>query len=255
MSDQPQQGRKSVVIFGATSALARAVALEAAQDGYDVVLAARDEEECGYIAADVRTRTGVECVSLPFEALAFDQHEELVQACTDALSRLPDGVVVCFGHLPDQQQSQIDFNEARRTIDANFTATVSILSRFANAFGERGSGFIGVVTSVAGDRGRMSIYTYGAAKAGLNAYCQGLRNRLHHAGVTVTTIKPGFMDTKMTFGMGLPPLFTASPEQAGRATWRAIRRGRSTAYVLWFWRYIMLIFRAIPEWLFKRLKM
>lgn len=255
MTDQTNGQPRSVAILGATSAVARAIALQCAKDGYDVVLAGRDQEEGEALAADVRVRTGAACSTVPFDALAFDTHEPLVQDCRDALGRLPDGLVLCFGYMTDQAETQTDAQAARHTIDANFTAAVSVLSRFANAFEERGSGFIGVLTSVAGDRGRMSNYTYGSAKAGLGVFLQGLRNRLHHAGVSVTTVKPGFMDTKMTYGMDLPGLLTASPERAGEAAWRAIQRGRNEVYVLWFWRYIMLIIRSIPEWLFKRMTM
>ncbi len=247
--------RPGVVILGATSALARAIALEAGRDGFAVALAGRDAEECETLAADVRVRTGAPCAAVRFDALEFDRHDALLAACEDALGKPPDGAVVCFGYMTDQAETEKDFAAARRTIDVNYTAAASVLMRFAAALERRGAGFLGVVTSVAGDRGRMSNYTYGSAKAGLIAFAQGLRNRLHHAGVTVTTLKPGFMDTKMTYGLLKPGPLLASPEAAGRACWRAVRRGKSVAYVPWFWRGVMTLIRLLPECVFKRMKM
>ena len=111
-----------------------------------------------------------------------------------------------------------------------------------------------MITSVAGDRGRQSNYIYGAAKGGLDRFLQGLRNRLHRAGVAVVTLKPGFVDTPMTAGMDQGPLFV-SARRAGRAVHRAIERRRDVAYIPWFWRPIMAIIRALPEPVFKRLRL
>jgi short-subunit dehydrogenase len=161
--------------------------------------------------------------------------------------------VLCFGYLADQQQAQKDFALARRTLDVNLTAAVSILELAADYFEERRRGFICALSSVAGDRGRQSNYIYCAAKAGLTVYLQGLRQRLARAGVQVTTVKPGFVDTRMTFGKaGL--FLVATPEQAARGIVRAIRKKRDCAYVPGFWRWIMLVVRAIPECIFKRLR-
>jgi decaprenylphospho-beta-D-erythro-pentofuranosid-2-ulose 2-reductase len=155
----------------------------------------------------------------------------------------------------EQDVAQENFAEARATVSINLTAAISVLEPFALICEQRRGGFIGVVSSVAGDRGRQSNYIYGASKAGLSAYTQGLRNRLHKVGVPVTTIKPGFVDTKMTFGLPLPKPLVASPAAAGKAIHRAVTRGRDVAYVPFFWQYIMLLIRAIPEWQFKKMKL
>jgi short-subunit dehydrogenase len=126
----------------------------------------------------------------------------------------------------------------------------------ANYLEERGRGYIAAVSSVAGDRGRQSNYTYGASKAGLSAYLQGLRNRLHPAGVHVLTVKPGFVDTPMTHGLVNPdsPL-VASPEQVAADVDLAIRKRKDVIYTRWFWRAVMLVIGSIPERVFKRLKL
>lgn len=248
----PSSG-KSVVILGATSGVARPLAGEFARRGYVVGLAGRDREELERLAADVRTRYETACHVLHFDALAFQEHDAFPRQCEEVFGALPDGVMLCFGYMADQERAQADFETARRTIDTNLTGAISILERFAAPFALRGAGFIAALTSVAGDRGRKANYIYGASKAGLSTYLQGLRNRLYASGVQVTTIKPGFMDTPMTFGMNLPPMLTASPEAAAAAIARAVERGRNIAYVSFFWRYIMWIIKSIPEFQFKKM--
>ena len=133
---------------------------------------------------------------------------------------------------------------------------MALLAPLANYLESRRRGYLAAISSVAGDRGRQSNYTYGAAKAGLTAYLQGLRNRLYRSGVHVLTIKPGFVDTRMTQGRVNPnsPL-VASAARVARDIDRAIRRRRNVIYTPWFWRPIMLAVRALPEFLFKRLKL
>jgi short-subunit dehydrogenase len=245
---------KTAVILGATSAMARAVACEFARNGSDVILGARDQDENEAIATDIRIRFQVQATALPFVAEDVETHAAFMEQCGRLAGESIEGVVLCVGCMEDQAKAQADFDTACHVLDVNLAAAVSMLERFAAMFEARRRGVIAAVSSVAGDRGRQSNYIYGAAKAGLSTYLEGLRNRLHHAGVQVTTIKPGFVDTKMTFG--LPGLFlVASPEQAGRAIHRAICARKDVVYVPWFWRYIMLIIRSIPEWKFKRMRM
>jgi decaprenylphospho-beta-D-erythro-pentofuranosid-2-ulose 2-reductase len=245
---------KHVAIFGATSSVARALAAEFAREGYGLVLAGRDPYEVRAVAADLRLRTGVPTQAVPFEALEFESHarswEEVRAAAGDELA----GVVICFGYLSGQAEAQKDPAEARRILDTNFTAAVSVLNLAANYFEARGSGFLCALSSVAGDRGRQSNYLYGAAKGGLSTYLEGLRNRLYRSGVAVITIKPGFLDTRMTYGRA-GMVLVASPEQAAKSILAAIRKRKSVAYVPAFWRVIMFVIRAIPETIFKRMRL
>ncbi len=255
MTTPQKKNRRSVVIVGATSTVAREIARLCAADGFDLILAAIEEEELAALARDIRVRSGVEVATLSFDATAFDTHPAFFESCRTALGRLPGGVIVCFGYMTDQQRTQNDWNATKLTIDINFTGVVSVLNLFANAFEERRSGFIAAISSAAGDRGRQSNYTYGAAKGALTRYLEGLRNRLYHSNVQVTTIKPGFMDTKMTQGMNLPKPLVASPEHAAELIWKAIKARKDTAYVIGIWRLIMLAVRHVPEVVFKRMKM
>lgn len=244
---------KSAVILGGASTVARAISLELARDGYALVSADFDHLENERIAADVRVRYGRPCYALHFDATDYGSHRWFLDECCRLLGGLPAGVVLCFGYMPEQVDAQKDFEKARRTIDTNLTGAISVLELFAGAFEERGSGFVIGLSSVAGDRGRKSNYIYGASKAGLTCYLSGLRNRLHAAHVQVLTVKPGFMDTKMTYGMPLPKPLVASPEHAARDIMKALRRHKDEVYVRFFWRYIMMIIRSIPEWQFKKM--
>lgn len=245
--------RPAVAILGVTSAIARATANAFAEAGHPLVIAARDESELERIASDLRVRHAVDVHAITFDAADQASTESLCDRCVEAGTMLA-GVVVGFGFMDEQAKGQADSEIIRLTMNANLTESAVILERFAAHFEAQGAGFIVGIASVAGDRGRQSNYIYGASKAGFSTYLQGLRNRLDKQGIRVLTVKPGFVDTKMTFG--LPGLFlVATPESVGRTIHRAVQREKDVIYVPWFWRYILLIIRAIPERVFKRLSL
>jgi short-subunit dehydrogenase len=247
---------EKVLILGATSGIARALAHVMAERGVELVLAGRRTEELGRDAADLRIRTNGKVEVEPFEALDFEGHEAFYRRAMAKAGGPFDGVVLAYGTMTDQDATEKDFAQARRTLDVNFTSAVSILTVVANEMEERRSGWIAAISSVAADRGRQSNYTYGASKAGLSVYLSGLRNRLHPSGVHVLEVKPGFVDTPMTQGLLDPssPL-VAAPETVARAIDRAIIARRNVVYTPWFWRGIMTTIRSIPESIFKRLKL
>jgi decaprenylphospho-beta-D-erythro-pentofuranosid-2-ulose 2-reductase len=243
----------SVLILGATSAIASALAREFATHKFDLVLGGRDREELSALASDLSLRYGIRAGVLPLDALDTQTHASTLRSFLAEAGNDLEGVVVCMGYLGDQAKGQCDGEEARRILETNFTGCVSALNILANHFEPRRAGFICAISSVAGDRGRQSNYLYGAAKAGLSAYLQGLRNRLFHAHVKVLTVKPGFVDTHMTYGRsGL--FLVASPESVAKGIFRAIVKGKDVVYLPWFWRPIMLVVRSIPEGIFKRLR-
>ncbi|MCW9088596.1 MAG: SDR family oxidoreductase [Gammaproteobacteria bacterium] len=243
----------TVLILGASSAIARATAAAFASRGYGLYLAGRDEEELARDAADLAIRHQVPVATGRFDAEAFAQHPAFIEQVVEASGELA-GVVVAFGYLGEQSRAAHDWDETLAIIQRNYVGAVSLLNLCANRMEQTGAGFIVGIASVAGDRGRQSNYTYGSAKGAFALYLQGLRNRLAPAGVRVLTVKPGFVDTGMTFG--LPGMFlVASPRYVGERIARAVERGRDVLYVPWFWRYIMLIITHIPERIFKRLKL
>jgi decaprenylphospho-beta-D-erythro-pentofuranosid-2-ulose 2-reductase len=246
---------ETVLVLGATSGIARALCRLLAARGDRLVLAARDDKALATLAADLTIRSDARPETVAFDALELDGHAAFFARCLDAAGGTFDGVVVCFGTLPDQDAAYRDPDAARAALDVNLVAPVVLLDLAAVHLEERGHGWIAGISSVAGDRGRQSNFVYGSAKAGLSAYLSGLRNRLAAKGVHVLTVKPGFVDTAMTQGVVDPrsPLL-ASPEKVARDIERAVRRRRDVLYTPWFWRFIMLVIRTIPEPIFKRMK-
>lgn len=243
--------KRGILILGATSAIARAAANSFAAKGHPLYLAGRDRTELQRLANDIRIRHGVEVYEGLFDAAQCDTHPAFVQQVLQKMKHL-DGALLAVGQLGDHKKALYDFSEAHTIITHNYVGACSILSVLANHFAAQRSGFLIGISSVAGDRGRQSNYIYGSAKGGLSLFLQGLRNRLAREGVHVMTVKPGFVDTAMTFGM--PGLFlVAQPQTVGDAIVRAVEKKKNVVYIPGFWRAIMAIIRSIPEPLFKRM--
>lgn len=246
------QDRKTLLLVGATSDIGRATALRYAEAGWRVLLAARNVEAAQREADDIATRTGA-----AVEVYGLDILEtRRFPAFADELPALPEAVACVVGELGEQVRAQTDLDHATLLLRTNFEGPALLLGLFAERFQARGSGVLIGVSSVAGDRGRGSNYAYGAAKAGFTAFLSGLRNRLAPSGVKVLTVKPGFVRTRMTAGLKLPPLLTAEPEEVGRAIFKAAERGRADViYVRPVWRMVMGVIGLIPEPVFKRLRL
>lgn len=241
----------SVLILGATSDLAKALAHEFAAHQFSVLLAARSLENMQPLVSDIQIRHQVPVSAFAFDARKFDSHAGFWKN----LPEVPDVTISVFGYLGNQDTAMENWEEAQNILEANYVGAVSILNHVAQTYFERKSGTIIGISSVAGERGRQSNYIYGSAKAGFSAYLDGMRNRAFHHGVHVMTVKPGFMKTAMTEGMPLNPKLTALPEQAAKAIYKAFRKKKNTVFVLWMWKYIMCIIRNIPEFQFKKMKM
>ncbi|MFZ5585278.1 MAG: SDR family oxidoreductase [Thermodesulfobacteriota bacterium] len=244
---------RRILILGAASAIAQAVARLFAAEGDALAIVGRDRRKLMAVAEDLRLR-GAGAVHERVQDLArCEDHPALVDWALAALGGL-DVALIAHGSLGDQAGGQADYAVAARELNVNFLSHVSLLTILANHLERQGGGVLAAVSSVAGDRGRQSNYVYGAAKAGLSAFLGGLRNRLAPAGVAVVTIKPGFVDTPMT--AHIPKgLLWVGPEWVGRDIHRAILRRRDVVYTPWFWRWIMLAIRLAPEAIFKRLKL
>jgi short-subunit dehydrogenase len=241
----------TVLLLGAGSDIATALARKYASLGYNVQLAARSAGRLQPLVSDLRIRHGISASLHEFDAAIFSTHTPFWAA----LQPRPDITCCIFGYLGDQPKAETDWQECEKILNANFTGAVSILNIVANDYAAKGTGVIVGFSSVAGERGRASNYLYGSAKAGFTAYFSGLRNRLSKPGVRVLTVKPGFVETRMTEGMALPPLLTAKPEQVADAVVKAVKNQRDVIYVKWFWRWIMFIIKSIPESIFKNLNL
>lgn len=244
------------LIVGATSGVAKPLARMLAEKEKNLFLAARNVDQLEVLAADVRTRSGVNVETGHYDALEtrdVDVFLDDVEKRTGAL----EGIVWAVGSLePEQRETEMNPEATRRAINVNFTAGALLLNAVALRMEQQKRGKIVVIGSVAGDRGRAKNYSYGAAKAGLHAFAQGLRQRLSKHKVQVLTIKPGFIDTKMyrSTGQSSGPL-VASPDKVAKDIMNGIELGRDVLYTPWFWRFILLIVRHIPAKIFKRMNM
>jgi len=243
-----------ILILGATSAIAQASARIWAARGDSIVLVGRDEKKLDAVAADLGVRGSGSVDHTVLDLTDIRAHEELINKAHDILGGL-DVVLIAHGVLPDQESCQEDFFEANRSLGINFTSVASLTHHLANRFEQQGSGTIAVISSVAGDRGRGSNYVYGSAKAAVSTWLSGLRNRLNGTGVTVITIKPGFVDTPMTAHIeNRGGLLWATPEAVGKGIVKAVDKKKEVVYLPFFWRCIMTIFKHLPESVFKKLK-
>lgn len=243
----------NVAIFGATSAIAQETARCFAQDHATLCLVARNAEKLKTVETDLQVRGAEKTYRIPADLSLIENHFLLIEEVENQLGRMHT-VLIAHGVLPDQRKTEESHEETIRSINTNMLSYISLLSMIANKMEAQGFGHIIVISSVAGDRGRQSNYTYGAAKAAVSVFCEGLRNRLFKYGVQVLTVKPGFVDSPMTteFEKGI---LWVQPGYVGRKIYAAYLAKKDVLYTPFFWRYIMLIIKLIPEKVFKRLSL
>lgn len=242
--------RETVLLLGAKSDIAMALAHKFAKEGFGIQLAARNVESLSVDKFDIELRYSVPVTLYEFDALDFQSHEIFVQS----LHNMPSVVICAIGLMGHQVSSERDVELAVDVMRSNYEGPVSILGVVANHFEQRGSGVIVGISSVAGVRGRANNYLYGSAKAGFTAYLSGLRNRLANKDVHVITVLPGFVATKMTDGLDLPAMLTAEPGLVANAIYASVVKKKNIIYVKPVWRMIMFIIRNIPERLFKKMR-
>jgi short-subunit dehydrogenase len=267
--------RRAIAVFGATSGIARAVAELWMARGEDLVLIGRSRADLEAVARDLEVAFGRRPPVFVWDAADSGNHRARFEALAEAHPL--KGLLMAAGVLHGVESCEADEARMEETFRVNLAGPAVVAGLFAHhlaaslarhpepgparpSAGEaRGPGsrggmpFVSVITSVAGDRGRASNYPYGASKAGLSAYLEGLRQRLRGSGVLIQDVKPGPIRTRMTAGMRGPAM--ASPETAARDIVRAIDRGRDVVYTPGYWRIIMAVIRAIPAPVFKRMKL
>lgn len=244
--------KKNIVIFGATSAICHTVAQNLALQGCAFYLLARDAGKLTAVADDIRARGGNILGHQSYDFLDHAATEKLFENLL-ALPQRFDTVLIGHGNLSSQSDCEQDAKQLVNCLRSNLESTAVIMNHSANLLAAQNSGSLVVISSVAGDRGRKSNYYYGATKSALNAMLEGLRGRLREYGVNVINIKPGMVDTPMTAHLPRSPLL-ADKGKVAQAITVAIGRGKSTTiYTPWFWRYIMLVIKALPPAIMARL--
>jgi len=242
-----------LLILGATSAIAQEVAKNFAQHRAEFVLVGRNRARLETIASDLQVRGARRTEVIEADLADLSGHAELLDEAEQLLGGL-DAALIAHGTLGDQQRSQADVDVMLQELNTNALSYLSLLTLLGNRFEQKRAGCIAVISSVAGERGRGSNYVYGSAKAAVTAFSSGLRARLSKSGVSVITVKPGFVDTPMTAGVKKNPLF-ARPEVVGRRIYEAMLKGEAVVYAPWFWAPVMLLIRLLPERLMKRTKL
>jgi len=241
------------VIIGATSAIASEVSKLLAKRSETLFLVARDARKLEAVRRDLEIRGANVKGTFVADCNHFSQHQSVLFEAEKVLGAV-DSLIVAHGSLGDQKAAEQSFDVALMEFNTNLLSVVSLLTVFANYFEEKRNGSIAVISSVAGDRGRKSNYIYGTAKGALNIFLQGLRNRLASSGVSVITIKPGFVDTPMTAQFKKNFLF-AKPSRIALGIVNAIDKKKDCVCLPWFWRPIMWVIKLIPERIFKRLSL
>jgi short-subunit dehydrogenase len=238
------------IILGATSSMARALARSLAMRGDGLILAGRDMDDMQRTATDCAARGARLAEVARFDARKPDSFAAIIERVQTEEGMINAAVFV--GSMPEQSAIDADPALLDGTVCDSFTGPARFLQMLAPVIEARGGGTVVGIGSVAGDRGRIGNYVYGAAKAGFHTYLAGLRNRLGRAGGHVVTVKPGFVDTAMTWGLeGM--FLVAPPEKVADDILKAVQKRRNVIYTPFFWRYIMLIIRMVPEFIFKKL--
>lgn len=244
---------KNIVIFGAYSAIAEATARQLAPLGGRFFLVGRDNAKLDQVAADLKVRGAAEAHVFASDLAAPAEAQASIEALYGTFDTV-DVALLAHGTLPDQKACEADAGQTLAAFEINGLSHIGLLTLLAERFEKQGAGTIAVITSVSGDRGRQSNYVYGAAKRAVSTFLDGLRHRLAGTDVQVIDIRPGFVDTPMTAAFDKGPLW-ASPDTVGGDIARAIEKGRTVVYTPWFWRYIMLIIRNVPAFVFHKTKL
>lgn len=250
----PLKPRRAAIVVGASSGIGAALTRKLAAEGYTVAAVARRADRLQALCAEINAAHG-ETRALPFvhDVTRYDSVPATLQTILQTLGRL-DLFVYNAGIQHHVRVDEFDFEKDRAMMEANLLGALAWLNPVAAMFHALKSGHIVGISSVAGDRGRIGAPAYNASKAALTSYLESLRNRLTRRGVTVTTIKPGFVDTDILRSAPAKKTFwLITPEQAAEGIWRAIRARKQTAYIPPQWGLLMLIIRHIPSFLFRRL--
>jgi decaprenylphospho-beta-D-erythro-pentofuranosid-2-ulose 2-reductase len=245
---------RKVVALGATRGMGRALARQLGERGDALFLLGHEVDDLAASARDIEVRTARASGSIGTAACDLERPESFGAALEAADAALGgfDTVVVTAGLFGTQDRLEAEPDFARRLLAADFTNTVVFCEEVRRRLLARGGGTLCVFSSVAGERGRKPVVLYGAAKAGLTRYLEGLDHKFHDQGLRVICVKPGFVRTGMTAGLPVPP-FAGEPEGVARAVLRAIDRGQPVVYAPGIWRFIMLVIRMLPRFVMRKI--
>lgn len=240
---------RNILIFGATSAIATQVARIYAEKNFNLTLVARNKDKLNILESDLKIRGANE---IKTHCIAANDFENYSSIFTDELQ---DTILVAHGSLTDEEKARKESTYLANEITINLTSYLSILNLYAGkALEQNKKVHIAAIGSVAGDRARQSNYLYGTTKASIEFFLEGLRHKLHATKSSVLCIKPGFTDTPMTAHIDKGPLFV-KPETVAKDIVKAIENSKTSIYTPWFWKWIMMIIKSIPSFIFYKTKL
>ncbi len=242
---------KTALIIGGNSDIGKAIALELANEKYNLILTSRIKNFKDSYCNHLSIKYDVVVQNLFLDICAHNSFSDFV----DNLNTLPDLIFVSVGYLNNQKLSFERYDDALLSINTNYTGPSLILNTLSSKLisNNKSCKIIGI-SSVAGLRGRASNFIYGSSKSGFTTYLSGLRNYLFDYRISVLTVLPGYVDTKMTSHLNLPRLLTISPELLAKKIIKAVKSDKNVMYSTLIWFVIMTIINLIPETIFKRLK-
>lgn len=257
MTASPKSAQ-GVIILGALSTIAEALARQLAADGAALVLAGRSADRLSQLQCDLEARGARAAIAWPIDLANADDAQTQLEAMAAALGGQVDAVVLIYGTLGDQRLAEAEpgSGELDRILTTNFTSAARWCVAAAAILERQKRGTLLAVSSVAGDRGRQSNYAYGAAKAGLTVLIEGIAHRLAPNGARAVVVKLGFVDTAMTAHIKKGGPLWAKPDAIAEHLKRLIsKRSKPVVYLPWFWKPIMAIIRNVPTPLFHRTKL
>ena len=241
------------IVFGGTSGMGRSIARRLVERGDAVFLLGNDEAELQRSAADLKAHhpSGQEVGHAVCDLAQPEGFAAALDAADAALGNF-DTVVVTAAMFATQDALEADIELTRKLVTLDYANTLVFCEHVRKRLLARGGGRLAVFSSVAGDRGRKPVAIYGSAKAGLSVYLEALDHKYHEAGLSVLTVKPGFVKTAMTAGLKPPP-FAGEPDQVAKDVVRALDKRLPVLYTPGIWRWVMLVIRCLPRFVMRKI--
>jgi len=250
----PLTPRKKAVLVGASGGIGTTLARRLAKEGYVLALLDRNEAVLNLLCDEINQLHGeTRAVAYVHDITEYKKIPDLFRRVLADIGGI-DLFVYVAGLIYFPTMDEFNFAEDYKMVEVNQLGAMAWMSEIAPVFQSMRGGQIVGVSSVAGDRGRVSNPGYNASKAGLTCYLEALRNRLTRHGVNVITIKPGMVKTQMLDLPNAPkPMLAVTPEQAADGIFKAIQKRKQVAYISGIWRWVMLVLTHIPSVIFRRL--
>lgn len=243
---RPLETNRRAIVIGASSGIGAALVRKLAHDGYRVAALARRDDQLASLCDSLDSAK-----AYAHDVTNFDDVPELFQQIVRDLDGL-DLIIYVAGVQPPIEPNEYDFVKDRQMIEINLLGAMAWLNQAALRFERAGSGHIVGISSVAGDRGRSAFPGYHTSKGALTIYLESLRNRIAKKGACVTTIKPGFVQTRLLENAS-KTFWVITPDEAAQQIMSAVDKKKQVVYTPARWRFVMLIIGHIPSFIFRRL--